>query len=101
MPLMAFGKKISKQLADRAIEAWREMSFRIIGINEHRNNQPLAQLLRAQAIGAGVLGFNTRAGLIGIVSPTACHHCDVFSELCSSGSKSRSLVPPLVTRFGV
>ena len=35
------------------------------------------------------------------VSPTACQHCDVSSELCYSSAKPRRLVSPLVTRFGV
>ena len=37
----------------------------------------LAQLLSAQAVGAGGLGFDCRAGEIGIMSPTARHRCDV------------------------
>ena len=41
----------------------------------------LAQLLRTR-IGAGDVGFNSRAGQIGIVSPTARHRCDVTFELC-------------------
>ena len=77
------------------------MIFRIIGINEHRNNRPLAQLLSAQAIGAGGLGLNFRAGQIGTVSPTARHRCDVSSELCSPGAKPRRWASTLVTRFDV
>ena len=98
---MALGKKGFKKLADRAIETWRQIIFRVIGINEHRNNRPLAQLLSAQAIGAGGLEFNSGAGQIGAVSPTACHRCDVSSELCSPGAKPRRRAPLLVTRFGV
>ena len=36
-----------------------------------------------QFIGAGGLGFDSRAGQIGTVSPTARHRCDVSSELCN------------------
>ena len=35
------------------------------------------------------------------VSPTACHRCDVSSELCCQGAKQRRWAPLLVTRFGV
>ena len=35
-------------------------------------------LLSAQVIGAEGLGFDSRDGQIGTVSPTACHRCDVF-----------------------
>ena len=47
------------------------------------------------AIGAGGLGFDSRAGQIDTVSPTARHRCDVSSELCSPGAKSRRWAPPL------
>ena len=47
---------------------------------------PLAQLLSAQAIGAGGLGFDFRAGQIGIESPTARHRSDVSLDLCSQGA---------------
>ena len=50
---------------------------------------------------AGGLGFKSRAGQIGSVSPTARHRCDVPSELCSPGAKPRKWAPALVTRFGV
>ena len=63
-------------------------------------NGPLVQLLSAQAIGAGGLGFDSRAGQIATVSPTA-RRCIVFPELCNPGAKSRRWAPPLVTRFGV
>ena len=56
---------------------------------------------KARAIGAGGLGFESRAGQIGTVSPTARHRCDVSSELCSPGAKLRRWAPQLVTRFGV
>ena len=37
---------------------------------------------------AGGLRFNSRAGQMGrSVSPTACHCCDVSSDLCCSGAK--------------
>ena len=52
-------------------------------------NWPLAQLLGAHAIGAGVLELDSRAGQIDTVSPTARHRCVVFSELCSPGAKPR------------
>ena len=39
--------------------------------------RPSAQLLSAQAIGAEGVGFDSRAGQIGTVSPTARHRCDV------------------------
>ena len=39
--------------------------------------RPLAQVLSAQAIGAEGLGFDSRDGQIGTVSPTARHLCDV------------------------
>ena len=39
------------------------------------------------AIGAGGLRFDSRAGQISTVSPTARHRCDVSSELCSPGAK--------------
>ena len=41
-------------------------------------NRPLAQLLSAHAIGAEGLGFKSRVGLVGTVSRTARHRCDVF-----------------------
>ena len=47
----------------------------------------LAQLLSAHATAAGGLGFKSRVGQIGAVSPTARHCCDVPSELCSPGAK--------------
>ena len=40
-------------------------------------------LLYAHAIGAVGLGFKSRVGLVGTVSRTARHGCDVISELCS------------------
>ena len=46
-------------------------------------DRPLAQLLGANAIGAGGLGLKSRVGQIGTVSPTARHRCDIPSELCS------------------
>ena len=61
----------------------------------------LVQLLSAHAIGAEGLGFKSRVGEIGTVSPTARHRCDVSSDLCSLGVKPRKWAPPLVTRFGV
>ena len=64
-------------------------------------DRPLAKLLSEHALGAGGLGFKSRVGQIGTVSPTARHHCDVPSKLCSPGAKPRILFPPLVTRFGV
>ena len=41
----------------------------------------LAQLLSARATGAGGLGFDSRTGQIGTVSPMARHRCDASSEL--------------------
>ena len=35
------------------------------------------------------LGFDSRAGQIGTVSPAARHRCNVFSELCCPGAKPR------------
>ena len=61
----------------------------------------LAQLLSAPAIDAGGLGFHSRAGKIGTVSPTTCQGCDVSSKLCSPGAKPRRWAPPLIKRFGV
>ena len=55
----------------------------------------------SHAIGAVGLGFDSRVGQIGTVSPTARHRGDVFSELCCPGAKPRRCAPPLVTRFGV
>ena len=46
--------------------------FRFLG-----RYRPLAQLLSAQVIDAEDLGFNSRDGQIGTVSPTARHRCDV------------------------
>ena len=42
------------------------------------------------------LWFDSRAGQIGTVSPTARRRCDVFSKLCSPGAKPRRWTPPLV-----
>ena len=39
--------------------------------------RPLAQLLSSQVVGAESLGFDSRDGQIGTVSPTARHRCDV------------------------
>ena len=49
----------------------------------------------------GSLGFDSRTGQIGTVSPTTRHRCDVSSELCCTDAKLRRWTPPLVTRFGV
>ena len=46
---------------------------------------------QADAIGAGDLGLNSRAGQIGTVSPTARHRCEVSSELYYPGAKPRKL----------
>ena len=59
-------------------------------IEKKKINWPLAQLLGAHAIGAGGLGFKSRVGLVGTVSRTARHRCDVLSELCSPGAKPRN-----------
>ena len=59
------------------------------------------QLLSAHAIGAERLRYKHRVSQIGTVSPTACHRCDVLSELCRPIAKPRRWAPPLVTRFGV
>ena len=53
-----------------------------------------AHLLSAQAIGAVGLRFDSRAGLIDIVSPTARHRCDVSSETCCPGTKPKRWAPP-------
>ena len=58
-------------------------------IEKKKINRPLAQLLSAHAIGAGGLGFKSRVGLVGTVSRTARHRCDVLSELCNPGAKPR------------
>ena len=63
--------------------------------------RPLGQLPSQHAIGAGGLGFKSRVGPIGTVSPTARHRYDVSLELCSPGVKPRRWAPQLVTRFGV
>ena len=61
---------------------------------------PLAQLLSAR-YRCGRFGIDSRAGQIGTVSRTACHRCDVSSELCCPGAKPRRWAPQLVTRFSV
>ena len=47
------------------------------------------------------LGFDSRTGQIGTVSPTTRHRCDVSSELCCPGAKPRRWAPQLVTRLSV
>ena len=47
------------------------------------------------------MGFDSRAGQIGTISPTARHRCDVSSELRCPGAKQRKRTRPPVTRFGV
>ena len=64
------------------------------------SDRPLAQLLSAR-YRAGGLGFDSRTGPIGTVSPTTRHRCYVCSELCCPGAKPRRWAPQLVTRFGV
>ena len=44
-------------------------------------NNLLPQLLSAQVIGAGGLGFKSRVGQIGTVSPTAHHRSDVSAKM--------------------
>ena len=51
-------------------------------------------------MGAGGLGFHSRAGQSGRVLPTARHRCDVSSELRCPGAKARR-APSLVIRFNV
>ena len=58
----------------------------------------LAQLLSIFAGEARGLGFDSWAGQIEAVSPTTRHRCDVFSELCSSGTRLRR-APPLVAHL--
>ena len=41
------------------------------------------------AVGVGGLGFDSRYGEIGHLSPTARYRCDVSSELCWSDAKPR------------
>ena len=53
------------------------------------------------AISAKGLGFNTQPVKTDTLSPTACHRCNDFTELCCPGAKLRRWVPLLVTRFGV
>ena len=55
----------------------------IVTVTEYyiKQYRPLAQLLSTHISGAGGLGFNSRAGQIGTVSPTARHPCDVSAEL--------------------
>ena len=73
------------------------MTSRPVGQEEHcffsyissNSDRPLAQLLSAHAIGTGGLRFDSGAGQISTVSPMARHRCDVSSELCSPGAKSR------------
>ena len=46
-------------------------------------------------------GSNSKSVKSDTVSPTACHRCDVSSELCCPGTEPRIRTPPHVTRFGV
>ena len=55
----------------------------------------------ARIIRAGGLGFDSRAGQIGTVSPPARPRCDVSSELCCPGAMPRRWIPSIVTRFDV
>ena len=57
--------------------------LKILKVNKQKEvfDRPSAQLLGAHAIGAGGLGFKSRVGQIGTVSPTSRHRCDVPSEL--------------------
>ena len=61
----------------------------------------LAQLFKTSLSVREVWVSITGAVKSDTVSPTARHHCDVSSELCCPGAKSRSWAPTLATRFGV
>ena len=62
---------------------------------------PVDGVVNDTANGAVGLAFDSQACQIGSVSPTTRHRCDVSSELCCPGAKSRRWIPALVTRFGV
>ena len=64
-------------------------------------SRPLAQLLSAHGIGERGVGFDSRNGQIGTVSPAVRHRCDAFLELCSPSAKLRRWAALLVTRFGI
>ena len=51
--------------------------------------RPLAQLISEYDIGAGGLGFDSRAGQIGTVLSTARYRYDVSSELRCPGARLR------------
>ena len=63
--------------------------------------QSLQTMQKYFAAYAGGLGFDSRAGQIGTVSPTTRQRCDVASELCCPDAKPRRWAPQIVTRFGV
>ena len=63
--------------------------------------QPVGVVVKDTAIGAGGLGFGSRALKSDTLSPVVRHRCDVSSELCCIGAKLQRWTPSLVTRFGV
>ena len=66
-----------------------------------RNLLQISSDVKHIAIGAGGLGFDSRAGQIGTVLPTARHRCDNSSELCYPDAKPPRWIPRHVTRFDV
>ena len=62
------------------------------------HNPPLVVAVEHTATRVLGLGFDFQAGR----NRTQCRRrCDVPSELCCPGAKSRRWISPLVTRFGV
>ena len=54
---------------------------------ERYNCRHVSSVVTHLAIDAGGLGFDSRVGQIGAVSPTIRHHSDVSSELRCLGAK--------------
>ena len=65
------------------LSVWKVWGLLLVHLEEDRL---LAQLC-AHAIGVGGLGFDSQAGQISMMSPTARHHCYVkfLQELCCPG----------------
>ena len=87
------GKNSTNQIAQNVASVCTQISTVCVllkfCVNVAFHNRPLAQLRNAHAIGAGGLGFKSRAGQIGTVSPTARHCCDVSPKLYYPGAKPR------------
>ena len=64
-------------------------------------HQFVSSVVERFAIEAGGVGSNPGSVTSDKVSPTARHHCVVFSDLRCSDAKLRRWITPLVTRFGV